>query len=261
MINCKQISYSYNGIHQDLKDLSYSINEGEWLGIIGPNGSGKSTLLNILCGLLKPLTGNVTVDGEYISKMSNKEIAKKIAVLSQQNSFTFSYEVNETVKLGRIAHSSSLFPNWTLEDEKAVNSALEMTSTNNMKEKFISEISGGERQRVFLAQCFAQETPYIFLDEPSNHLDLMHTIKILDLLKELQSKEEKTVITVFHDLNLASLYCDRILAIKDGRQFIEGKTEDVLTEEILEALYGTSFQIMNNPDTNKKVIIYKSNIV
>lgn len=259
MINCHQISYSYNGIQKDIKDLSYSVNEGEWLGIIGPNGSGKSTFLHILCGLLKPLTGDVMIDGEYITKMSNKDIAKKIAVLSQQNSYTFSYEVNETIKLGRIAHSSSLFPNWTTQDEKAVNNALLMTSTHKMKQKLISEISGGERQRVFLAQAFAQETPYIFLDEPSNHLDLMHTIKILDLLKELQQKEEKTVITVFHDLNLASLYCDRILALKDGTIFCEGNTKDVLTEEILEDLYGTSFQIMNNPNTNKKVIVYKSN--
>jgi len=261
MITCKDISYSYDGLHQDLEGISYSIKDGEWLGIIGPNGSGKSTFLNILCGLFKPSKGFVTLDEELISKMSNKEIARKIAVLSQQNSFTYSYEVKETVKLGRIAHTSSLFPSWEEQDESAVNNALIMTSTDKMKESFINEISGGERQRVFLAQCFAQDTPYIFLDEPSNHLDLMHTIKILDLLKELQTKEKKTIVTVFHDLNLASLYCDRLLAMKNGRPFIEGNTDIILSEQNLEDLYETSFQIMLNPKTNKKVIIYKSSIL
>lgn len=258
MITCKNISFSYDGIHQDLNELSYSINEGEWLGIIGPNGSGKSTFLNILCGLFQPSKGNVSLDGELLTNMSNKQIANKIAVLSQQNSFTYSYEVNETVKLGRLAHSSTFFPTWTERDEKAVSNAMFMTSTDKMKDHLISEISGGERQRVFLAQCFAQDTPYIFLDEPSNHLDLMHTIKILDLLKELQVKERKTVVTVFHDLNLASLYCDRLLALKGGNLFFEGTTESILQEDLLENLYETSFQIMINPETSKKVIIYKS---
>ncbi|PGL71983.1 ABC transporter ATP-binding protein [Bacillus sp. AFS055030] len=261
MIKCQDISYSYDGIHTDLNSLSYSINQGEWLGIIGPNGSGKSTFLNILCGLFKPSKGNVMLDGEFISSMSNKQIAKKIAVLSQQNSYTYSYEVKETVKLGRLAHSSSFFPSWSTIDETAVNHAMLMTGIKKMEKSFINEISGGERQRVFLAQCFAQETPYIFLDEPSNHLDLMHTIKILDVLKELQKKENKTIVTVFHDLNLASLYCDRLIGLKDGKIYIEGKTDKVLNESLLKGLYDTSFQILDNPETNKKVIIYKSNVL
>lgn len=261
MITCNDISYSYDGIHNDLEELTYSINQGEWLGIIGPNGSGKSTLLNLLCGLFQPSKGKVRLDGELISRMSNKQIAKKIAVLSQQNSFTFSYEVKETVKLGRVAHSSSFFPTWTSVDDNAVKNAMSMTGINKMANNLINEISGGERQRVFLAQCFAQETPYIFLDEPSNHLDLMHTIRILDMLKELQRNERKTIVTVFHDLNLASLYCDRLLGIKDGKLFIEGKTDSVLTEEVLQDLFDTSFQILDNPETNKKVIIYKSNVL
>ncbi|WP_088069269.1 ABC transporter ATP-binding protein [Gottfriedia luciferensis] len=261
MITCNDISYSYDGIQNDLEELTYSINQGEWLGIIGPNGSGKSTLLNLLCGLFQPSKGKVRLDGELVSSMSNKQIAKKIAVLSQQNSFTFSYEVKETVKLGRVAHSSSFFPTWTSVDENAVKNAMSMTGINKMANNLINEISGGERQRVFLAQCFAQETPYIFLDEPSNHLDLMHTIRILDMLKELQRNERKTIVTVFHDLNLASLYCDRLLGIKDGKLFIEGKTDSVLTEEVLQDLFDTSFQILDNPETNKKVIIYKSNVL
>ena len=168
MITCKNISYSYDGIHTDLNDLSYSINQGEWLGIIGPNGSGKSTFLNLLCGLYNPSKGNVTIDGELISNMSNKQIAKKIAVLSQQNSFTYSYEVKETVKLGRLAHSSSFFPSWSESDEDAVNSAMFMTSTKKMEKSLINEISGGERQRVFLANGLPKINHIFFLVELVN---------------------------------------------------------------------------------------------
>lgn len=260
MIICKDISFSYNNDRPSLKNLSYSINEGEWIGIIGPNGSGKSTFLNVLCGLISPSEGIVTLDGELITKMSNREIARKIAVLSQHNSYTYSYNVKETVKLGRLSYTSTLFPKWSEQDEQSVENALNLTNSFELQNSLINELSGGERQRIFLAQCFAQETPYIFLDEPSNHLDIRHTMNILDMLKKLQTKQRKTVVTVFHDLNLASIYCDRILSLKNGEIIFNGPTEEMLTEENLENLFDTSFQILLNPETNKKVIVNKSNV-
>jgi iron complex transport system ATP-binding protein len=261
LINCNNVTFTYPGRDVGINNISLSVKKGEWVGVIGSNGSGKSTLLNVISGIIKPDSGSIEFYGRSLASYSKKELAKKMSVLSQHQQFTYAYTVKETIKLGRLVHQSSLFSNWSKDDEIAVQQAMEWTNTKQFEGDFINEISGGERQRVFLAQCLAQESPCILLDEPSNHLDISQTIQILDLLKNLQNEQQKTILTIFHDLNLASLYCDRLIALKDGKLILEGPTDEVLNEEDLYSVFQSPFMVLKHPQTIRKIIAYKSNVL
>jgi len=261
LISCKNATFTYTGRDVGIKNISLTVDKGEWVGIIGANGSGKSTLLNIISGIIIPDSGSIELCKQSLSNFSKKELAKNMSVLSQHQQFTYEYTVKETIKLGRLVHQSSLFSRWSQEDEDAVGRAMKWTNTHQFEQNLLNEISGGERQRVFLAQCLAQETPCILLDEPSNHLDISQTIQILDLLKKLQNEQQKTIVTIFHDLNLASLFCDRIIALKDGEKIMDAKANELLNEDALYSIFQTPFTVLNHPNTNHKMIAYKSNIL
>lgn len=240
--------------HLIITDMSFSIPQGEFFGIIGPNGSGKTTLLKMLSGLIPCQSGSIYVQNKEINHYSKKEKAKVIAVLPQLATDSFPYSVKETVELGRYAHQNGIFHRWTKEDTSIVEKVMMQTNIIHLQHQSLHELSGGEQQRVFLAQALAQEPAIILLDEPTNHLDLAHQKELLDLLKHSTSERYLTVVAIFHDLNLASLYCDRLLMIQKGQIETIHTPDEVLTETTIQNVYQTKVMKYPHPKVPKPQI-------
>lgn len=230
-----------------LKDISFEVKKGEFFGILGPNGSGKTTLLKMLCGVLPYQKGCVTIHEKDLQQYSPKQLAKSIAVLPQHSAQAFSYTVKETVSIGRYAHQKGWFQTWSNEDEQVVQRVMTQTGISHFQDKNILELSGGERQRVYLAQALAQEPEILLLDEPTNHLDLSFQKELLDQLKKWTIDRGLTVISIFHDLNLAGLYCDRLLLLENGEIEIEHIPNEVLKEERIKKIYRARIQKIPHP--------------
>jgi iron complex transport system ATP-binding protein len=230
-----------------LKNISFEVKKGELLGILGPNGSGKTTLLKMLSGVIPFQQGDVLIDGKSLITYKAKELAQIVAVLSQHSAETFSYTVKETVSLGRYAHQNGWFQSWSKADEEVVQRVMKQTGISSLKNKNIQALSGGEKQRVCLAQALAQEPKILLLDEPTNHLDLSYQKELLDLLKRWTTEMEMTVISIFHDLNLAALYCDRLLLLEKGEIKIHHTPNEVLKEDRIKDVYHTSIQKQSHP--------------
>ena len=232
--------------HPVIKDISLEIKTGDFLGIIGPNGSGKTTLLRLMSRVLKPCAGSVSLFAEDIASMELKEFCRQAAFVPQDTAVNFSFTVFEVVLRGRIPHLKRLQPE-SRQDFAIAENAMKMTDTLDLKDKLIDELSSGERQRVIIAKALAQEPVLLFLDEPTAHLDIGHQIQVLDLLKKFNRQNKLTIAIVLHDLNLASLYCNRILLLNEGRIFKAGSPEEVLTYQNIEAVYKTVVLVNNNP--------------
>ncbi|MDP3028094.1 MAG: ABC transporter ATP-binding protein [Deltaproteobacteria bacterium] len=246
--------------YQDRKiidGISFGVPRGCFLGIIGPNGSGKTTLFRVITGFLKPWEGEVLYQGKNTSRIPASDIAKEIAVMPQGLESTFSFSVEELVAMGRFPHLGRL-QKLGKRDRDVIRQVLELTDTEDFKDKKLFELSGGERQRVFLAQSLAQEPKLLLLDEPTAHLDIGHQIRILDVIKRLNRTEGMTVIVVLHDLNLASLYCDQLILLKDGFIFKEGSPSEVMTYETIEAVYETVVLVNENPVTKRPHVLLVS---
>lgn len=253
MLKVDNLSGGY-GKEPIVKAVTFNVKKGEVLGILGPNGSGKSTLLKIISGILPKETGAVTIDGQDASTYSQKEFAKKVAVLPQLHAHAFSHTVRETVELGRYPHQSGLFSSWSDEDECAVTDAINSMSITRYAENSIELLSGGEQQRVFVAQALAQEAPILLLDEPTNHLDIAHQQQLLDTIRGQAIDKGLTVISVFHDINLASLYCDRLLLMDKGQIARIGVPQDVVMEEAIQSVYGARIKSQPHPELPKPQI-------
>ena len=236
MLEVKNVCCGYNGI-DIVKQVSFNINRGENLCIVGPNGCGKSTLLKAISNLIS-FNGEIKLDGKNINALKRKELATKIALMTQSSNIQFPYTIFETVALGRYAHLNSIFSRLSKKDEEVINESLKMVGLLDIKDKLISELSGGRLQRVFLARAFSQDPEVILLDEPTNHLDLRCQIEILDYLKSWAKEKNKIVIAVLHDLNLVQNYGDRVLMLNDGVIKGNGNTKDVLNSNDLEEVYG-----------------------
>lgn len=230
-----------------VKDISFEVQKGELFGILGPNGSGKTTLLKMLSGVLPFQDGAILIKGRGIHQYTRKELAKMIGVLSQHSQQAFSYTVKETVSLGRYAHQKGWFKDWSEEDEKIVQKVMAQTGVASFHQKSMLELSGGERQRVFLAQALAQEPEILLLDEPTNHLDLSYQKELLDSLKKWTTENDLTVISIFHDLNLAGLYCDRLLLLEKGAVKVIDKPAQVLKEDRIKEVYHTDIEKRPHP--------------
>lgn len=235
-------------------DVSFEIARGDFLGIIGPNGSGKSTLLRLLTRVLPLERGDVELNGEKISRMPVKELAKKVAFVPQDTFIHFPFSVEEIVLMGRIPHLKRLQFE-TQKDFLIVENAMTLTDVLPLRCKEIDELSAGERQRVIIAKALTQEPVLLFLDEPTSHLDIGHQIQVLDLLRRLNREKQLTVVIVLHDLNLASEYCDRILLLNEGRVFKEGSPDEVLTYANIEAVYKTVVVVNKNPISSKPCVL------
>ncbi|WP_404332757.1 adenosylcobinamide amidohydrolase [Mesobacillus maritimus] len=246
MLKIQQLTGGYTG-EAILKNISFEVEKGELFGILGPNGSGKTTLLKMLSGVLPFSDGNILLKDKPLKQYSARELAKIIAVLPQHSSQAFSYTVKETVSLGRYAHQQGWFQTWSEMDEQIVRQVMEQTGVAQFENQDIQQLSGGERQRVFLAQALAQEPEILLLDEPTNHLDLSFQKDLLDRLKGWTNARNLTVISIFHDLNLAGLYCDRLLLMENGKINLDDLPNEVLREERIRTVYKTNIQKHPHP--------------
>ena len=238
-----------------LKDINFEVNDGELMGIIGPNGSGKSTLLRAISRALKPLKGEILFKGRSIDRMGFKELAQRVSVVSQSvEQLSLNFTVKDYILLGRIPYRKRFQILETKTDEKIVANTMSLTDITHLSERNIGELSGGERQRAIIARALAQEPELLLLDEPTIHLDIGHQIEILDLVKRLNRKNNLTVIVVLHDLNLASLYCDRLLLLKEGKVHSIGIPEQILTYSTIEEVYKTLVVVEKNPVSSKPLI-------
>lgn len=237
-----------------VRDVSFQIHKGDFLGIIGPNGSGKSTLLKLISRALPVKGGRVLFEEEDIQHMSLKKLSQKIAFVPQDTMINFPFTVEEIVLMGRIPHLKRLQHESKIDRDIALRS-LELTDVLSLRNKNINELSAGERQRVIIARALAQEPSLMFLDEPTSHLDIGHEIRLLDLLKKLNKDNSLTVVIVMHDLNLASEYCDRLMLLENGRIYKEGSAKDVLTYQTIEAVYNTIVVVKENPISFKPYCI------
>lgn len=236
-----KITVSY-GKEEILNEISIEIPKGKIIGILGPNGCGKSTLLKTLGRMKSPKSGNITLQGEDIERYGFKDFAKKVAILPQTPHAPEGITIEEVVKFGRYAYQKR----WSNEDQKGkevVSWALQVTGLLDLSNKTLEEISGGQRQRVFIAMALAQQSEYIFLDEPTTFLDIAYQLEILELLKYLNEKEQRTIVMVLHDINLASKYCDYLIAMKDGKIIRKGLPKEVITQEILDTVFCVKSEI------------------
>lgn len=220
-----------------IHSISFKMREGEILCVLGPNGCGKSTLLKSIARIIE-YRGNIFLNGEDISNVTRKELAKKIALLSQSSQIFFPYTVYETVSMGRYAYSQGLLKSLTLKDKIILEEIARKLDIWEIKDRMINELSGGTLQRVFLARTLAQTPDVILLDEPANHLDLKHQIELLDFLKAWVKENNKILIGVFHDLNLARLFGDTAVIMNNGKIAANGKINEVLNSEVLNEVYG-----------------------
>ncbi|WP_066638511.1 ABC transporter ATP-binding protein [Desulfolucanica intricata] len=249
-LQVKNLSFAYD-YKPIIKDICLNVKKGEFVGLIGPNGSGKSTVLKNLYRALKPDAGEVKLDGGNLFKLTHKKAATKIGVVGQENLVPFDFKVEEIVAMGRSPHKK-FFDRDTPRDKEIVRHSLAYLGMEDMTQRSYLHLSGGEKQRVLIARVIAQETDFLILDEPTNHLDIRYQLQILDLVKHLHA----TVLTAIHDLNIAALYCDRLYVLKDGRLYKTGTPEEVLTPEIISAVYGIEADVTIHPLTKKVTITF-----
>lgn len=233
-------AYQHNTV---LNDISFEVAEGDFMAIVGPNGSGKSTLLKCMNGILQPKTGTVAINGEKITTISIKRLARCIAYVPQSEVRSFPASVFETVLMGRKPYASWRPSRSDLEKTASVISRLDL---DELALREINRLSGGQRQKVNIGRALAQETPVLLLDEPTSNLDLKHQLEVLDLLTEL-TRQGITVIISIHDLNLAALYSNKIVMINKGKVFAAGGRE-VLNQENIEAVYGVKVRMVQEKD-------------
>jgi iron complex transport system ATP-binding protein len=236
MLEIRELGAGYGG-EDVIQDINFKVERGESFCVLGPNGCGKSTLLKCIAHIID-YRGSVLLDGADTSAFPRKELAKKIALLSQSAQVYFPYTVYETVSMGRYAYSRGFLKDLSAEDTAIIEDVLKKLDIWDIKGQMIDELSGGTLQRVFLARTLAQTPDLILLDEPANHLDLKHQIELLDLLKTWVAKNNKTLIGVFHDLNLARRFADNALVLDNGKTAAYGKIEEIIKGDTLNAAYG-----------------------
>lgn len=229
-----------------LKDINLTIPKNKISILVGSNGCGKSTLLKTMARLLKPIAGKVALGDMNIFERSSKEVAKELSILTQSPEAPSDLTIFNLVKQGRYPYQK-WFSSWSKEDEKIVSYALDKTELTDIQHKKLSDLSGGQKQRAWIAMTLAQQTEVILLDEPTNHLDIKYKIEVLDLLKELNKEEKRTIVIVLHDINLAARYADNIIAIKDGKVYAEGAPEDILTEKLIKEVFDINSVIVQCP--------------
>ncbi|MGN7403301.1 heme ABC transporter ATP-binding protein [Cytobacillus praedii] len=229
-----------------LEEISFSVKRGECLGIIGPNGSGKSTLLKLLSGVESTTAGRIELNGKQIEQYNRKELAKWLAVLQQESLPPIGFTVREVIEMGRFP-----FQNWlgeeTTDFERLIDVILNKMGLDDLSDRHLEYLSGGERQRVALGKTMAQQPKLLMLDEPTTYLDIGHQVLLMDRIREWQLEEELTVISVLHDLNLAALYCDRLLLLHNGKVVATGSPEDIMRTDLIEEVYGTAPIVMKHP--------------
>lgn len=234
---CRDLDCGYHG-RRVLSGLNFTLEAGTVTALLGPNGSGKSTLLKTLVRTIKPLAGEVLVEGKPLSALSDAELARCVAFVPQEEDHRFPFTAREVVVMGRLARSRSLFD--TPEDRFLADEALRHTDCLALADRPVTELSGGERQRVLIARALAQGTRIVLFDEPTSHLDVSHVVDLVRLIRAL-AIEEFTVLAAVHDLNIASAIADRALLLANGRLVLDGTPERVLGDPVLDEVYRVPF--------------------
>lgn len=245
-IQVKNLRFSIDN-KEILKDISFDIPKGSFVGIIGPNGSGKSTLLKNIYRLYKPSSGKIILDNKDLSKMKDKECAKEIAVLAQESNSQFDFTVEQIVKMGRYPYKS-VIEDYSKDDLKMVLEMLKKVGLDDYSYRSFSNLSGGEKQRALIARALVQNTDFLILDEPTNHLDIGYQIQLMDLVKSMNI----TTLSAIHDMNIASMYCDYLIVMKDGQIKKFGNVEEVITSETLKEIFGVNAYVGKNPITPRQ---------
>lgn len=244
MIHLHDLTYHY-GAKPVLSRLNTHIEEGGFYAVMGANGCGKTTLLRLISGLLQPTEGSITINGRPVQQYAARELAQQMAFVRQQAQTDFEFSAFETVLMGRNPYQHRL-QNESEQDWKIVEQCMQQTHTWHLRLAKPSQMSGGELQRVMVARALAQQTPIMLLDEPISNLDIAHQFEVLDLLRNINRQEHKTILLVIHDLNMAYQYCDKLLLLHQGSIRFQGDIRDGLTPEHIAQVFGVRAQV--SPD-------------
>lgn len=250
-LEAAQISTGY-GKNLVIEDLSIVIPRGQITVLIGPNACGKSTLLGALARVLPLGAGSVLLDGRDIHSLPTREVARQLGILPQSPTSPEGITVAELVRRGR--HPHQRFRSSRLDHDQAIADALVRTGTADLAGRRVDALSGGQRQRVWIALALAQQTPVLLLDEPTSYLDIAHQVEVLDLLFDLNN-QGKTIVMVLHDLNHAARYADVMIAMKDGEIVTAGKPSEVITRELVSAVFGVQARVSTDPDTGTPLVL------
>ncbi|GIO68897.1 ABC transporter ATP-binding protein [Paenibacillus sp. FSL M7-1455] len=248
-----ELSIGY-GERSIVKNLSVSIPDKKITAIIGSNGCGKSTLLKAITRIIPHQGGTVILDGEDIAKENTKLLAKKMAILPQTPESAAGLTVGELVSYGRFPYQKG-FGRLTPRDVEVIDWALAETGTKDFKYRSVDTLSGGQRQRVWIAMALAQETDIIFLDEPTTYLDMAHQLEVLELLQNLNTEQQRTIVMVLHDINQAARFADYLIALKDGEIVKTGSGEEVIRPEVLKQVYSIDAAVGRDPRTGKPMCV------
>ena len=248
VIETRDLSFAYQD-RAVLRGVELSVQRGEMVGILGPNGSGKTTLLRILSAVLGA-QGEVKLNGKKIQSYGRQELSRLFAVVPQESRANFPYTVAEIVLMGRASYHSP-FALEGKKDLEVARASMELTDALALSNRYLHELSGGEKQRVMIARALAQEPEILLLDEPSAFLDLKHQVQVFELLRHLNRERGLTIIAALHELNLAALFFPRLVMLFDGRIHRDGSPNDVLTEKIIEEVYGIRVRVEKDPSGEK----------
>lgn len=251
------------GVHAGYGDLpvltgvDFDAHRGRMVGIVGPNGAGKTTLLRALTGVIPLNEGRVVLEGRSISEWSRRGIARRLAVVPQTGDVLFDFTVRDIVSMGRLPHQS-LWSGETVEDREAVAEALGAVGMEEYADRSFLELSGGERQRTIMARALAQRPQALLLDEPTSHLDLGHQGAVMGYARALAAEHHLAVMTILHDLNTASLYCDELVVLCGGTVFARGTPEEVLRRDVIQEVYGAEVEIVDHPHVGRPQVLISS---
>ena len=235
-----------------LDSVDLHADQGQLVGLIGPNGAGKSTLLRAISGILNYREGTVRLDGDDLKSLSSRDIAAGLALIPQIAPYTHGFTSMELVLMGRYPHLGR-FQIEGKEDDRIARDAMRMTRTEQFADRTLDTLSGGERQRVFVSRALAQQPRVLLLDEPTSNLDVLHQLKVLDLVRQLID-DGLTAVAAIHDLNMAARYCDRLVLLKNGRVLAEGSPEEVLVPETIRSAFGVRAAVYRDPMTDSLAI-------
>ncbi|MBM7868110.1 ATP-binding cassette domain-containing protein [Heliobacterium gestii] len=256
LLRVKEMAFAYRGGASLMEKIDLSIDRGRFYGILGPNGAGKSTLMNLLTGALSPSRGEILYRSKSVGSYAKKELARRFAVVPQDYGVDFPFQVLEMVLMGRKPHLRR-FQQPSETDMDIVYEAMRVSGTLAFSEKRMTELSGGEKQRVIFARALAQDPEVLFLDEATSNLDVKHKLALLGTVRKLNQEKGLTVIAVMHDFNLAGLYCDDLILLDKGTVFAVGPVSDVLTKENVFTVFGVDVDILTNRDNGKVQVLLK----